>query len=49
MSYQGFIKNTKEILNYENLPLKRKVRFWVHLPLIYLNRLLIKHNYKKAV
>lgn len=42
-----FISHSKELMNYENLPIKRKIRFWIHLPLVYLNKRLIMRRYRK--
>lgn len=44
MVYKGYIYNTKLILNYENLTIKRKIRFWIMMPVWYLK---IQYKYKK--
>jgi|GEM_PF-7067627 len=41
------IKNIKQIKNYDNLSLKRKLRFWIRLPLMYFKKLYIMNKYKK--
>lgn len=43
----GFIANVKSFMNYNNLPTKRKIRFWIMLPLVFLNKLIIKKMYRK--
>jgi hypothetical protein len=46
MVYKGYIYNTKLILNYENLTIKRKIRFWLMLPVWYLTKIGIQNKYK---